>query len=417
MAIKSWLGMDFNRFRLGQLLFISGVTWGLFFGDGLRRALFLVALLCLTRSQIKEGFKDSWTSGQKKAGKFLQFFCIWAIGVPLIFGIEPFSDRFEGIFRPIELFIIMWETLVFAKDVFFFKNLKNFAITTCLIYAILALCQRSLLGFNVDFTNWIITGLAWRVGTLLAGLTPWALYAYMTGESRKGVLCCASCVLLAWATMFLTLYTTFWLVILVQITAAFMIIALMYRTYLKRICLLIVVTIVVGVCAIYGITEHYGDTRGLSSQWEQISSLGGSFDLTKFTNKRDRIWKTAIELTSQRPIFGYGWADGEFVGKDIGHMHNAILQAAWNIGWPGAVIYASLLLILLFASFKSLIREKGQLKPIPFVVMLALLAYIVCGILDDMFRSQRTIMTLYLSVFMLMLSPLSTMTHSELKGE
>ena len=300
----------------------------------------------------------------------------------------------------------MWETLVFAKDNFFFRNIKKFAIATCAIYSVLALGQRYTLGFKVDFSNWIITDLAWRVGTLLSGLVPWLIYAYLTDESRKNIVCYALCIILTWSTMFLTMYTTFWLVIVVQVAAVLLITALQYRSGFRRFGLLLLISAALGAGAVYGLSVHYGDTRGFTDQWEQISSLGNKYDFNKFTNKRDEKWKLAVELISQRPLLGYGWADGEVVSKNIGHMHNAVLQAAWNLGCPGAVMYIGLLIMLAIASVSAL-RQNRELAPIPFIVLLAFLAYMVCAVLDDMFRSQRTIMTLYLSVFMLMFSALA----------
>lgn len=69
-------------------------------------------------------------------------------------------------------------------------------------------------------------------------------------------------------------------------------------------------------------------------------------------------------------------------------------------------MYIGLLIMLAIASVSAL-RQNRELAPIPFIVLLAFLAYMVCAVLDDMFRSQRTIMTLYLSVFMLMFSALA----------
>ena len=206
--------------------------------------------------------------------------------------------------------------------------------------------------------------------------------------------------------MLLTMYTTFWLVIVVQVAAVLLITALQYRSGFRRFCLLLLISAALCAGAVYGLSVHYGDTRGFTDQWEQISSLGSKYDFNKFTNKRDEKWKLAVELISQRPLLGYGWADGEVVSKNIGHMHNAVLQAAWNLGCPGAVMYIGLLIMLAIASVSAL-RQNRELAPIPFIVLLAFLAYMVCAVLDDMFRSQRTIMTLYLSVFMLMFSALA----------
>ena len=405
-AFARVFGEEFDKFRLGQIFFISGVTFGLFLGDGFRKILFIAALLCLSKMQIKEKFYESWTHGQKLAGKFLLVFCAWALFVPLIFGIEPIAGRLEGIFRPIELFIIMWETVIFARDAFFFNNIKKFAIATCLIYSVLALGQRFTLGFAVNFNNWIITELAWRVGTLLSGLSPWVIYAFLTEKSRNKTVFCGACAILTWGTMFLTMFTTFWLVMIVQIAAILVVTAALYRTGFKRICLLMITAAAVGGCAIYGIAAKYDNGGGFAKEWEQITSVGSKFDLNKFTNKRDEKWRLAVEWTAKRPVFGYGWADGDFVNKDLGHMHNALLQAVWNIGWPGAIMYVALVALAGLSALRALWRSR-TLAPVPFIILIAFLAYSVCGVLDDMFRSQRTIMTLYLSVFMLMLSPLA----------
>ena len=413
LRFKSMLFCEISKFRLGQILFISGITFGLFLGDGARKAFFIAALLCLTKSQLKEKFYKSLTKGQKIYGCFLLLFCLWIFFIPLFCGIEPLMGRLEGLFRPLEFFIIMWEMLIFAKDEFFFKNIKNFAIMTCFIYSVLAVSQRFILGFPVDFSNWVVLGMAWRVGTLLSGLLPWVVYAFITERSLRKTLFLALVIILTCGTMFLTLYTTFWLVLAVQFAATFLVILLFYRKGLFRICVFTIATLAIIFCLIYSIATYYENFRdnpgGLMEQLEQITSVGDKFEISKFTNRRSELWCIAIELIKKRPMFGYGWADGEMVSDRIGHMHNAFLQAAWNAGIPAAIMYAILLLILCISVIKK-IKTNGKLMPISFVVLLAFLAYIVCAMLDDMFRSQRTIMTLYLSTFMLMLTPLANFT-------
>lgn len=412
--ITNIFGYEINKFRLGQIFFISGITFGLFWGDGLRRILFIAALVCLSGSQRKEKFYKSWTKGQRIAGCSLIFFCLWMLFIPLFFGIEPFWGRVQGIFRPLELFIIMWEAIIFAKDDFFFNSIKNFAIVTCFVYSVLAIGQRFMLGFSVNFENWIITVMAWRVGALLSGLLPWAVYDFIMEKSRIRVIFLAVVIILTCGTMFLTLYTTFWLVLIVQFTAAFILVSLFYRKRLLRILSFIVVALAIMWGAVYGISAHYNSFRdspgGFMSQLEQITCLGDKFEISKFTNRRSELWSIAIELIKKRPLFGYGWANGELVSDKIGHMHNSYLQSAWNAGLPATVMYIALLLMLSTYVVKAIVSNR-KIVAVPFVVFLVFLAYLVCGVLDDMFRSQLTIMTLYLSVFMLPLSPLAKFTR------
>lgn len=407
---------SFNRFRLGQTFFIFAVTFGLFMGDGIRRLLFLAAMCCLTKAQMQEKFYADWTKGQKSAAFLLALFCLWVFLVPLLFGIDPIIYRIERAERPIELFIIMWETLIFAKDLFFFKNIKNFAVFTCAAYSVLAIGQRFMLGFPINFGNWIMTGMAWRVGALLSGLLPWVFYAFLVERSRKLICFYSICIILTCITIFLSFYTTFWVVMAVQFIAVFLSAAVLYREKLKRLSVFIIICVCIMSCAVYGIASHYDNFRsgagGLLSQFDQLANLGGDFDPTKFTNRRYEIWQRSVSLIKERPMLGYGWTEGNMImiKKNVHHCHNAFLQAAWNAGIPAAVMYAALLIILGLSSIRTLAKNKN-IMPVQFVVLLSLLTYVVCGLVEDMFRSKRPIMALYLSAFMLILTPLAEVVH------
>lgn len=397
-----------NRFRLGQLLFISGVTFALFFGDGLRRILFLLALLLLLQSREQMIPNRAMSYWHRKIAILLMMFYLWIIFVPLLFGDEPLTDRLEGVVRPIEFCIIMLEVVMFARNLWFIEKLKYFATVTCFIYSALAIFQRFLLGFNVDFGNWIVTSSAWRVGTLLSGLVPWAIYMFLYAPSRRDIIFAFASIVMSYLTMFLTFYTTFWLVMLVQITLTVLWAFIIYREKIMRICVMAVASFAIVVVVVSTVACHYDAFKdGLNTQLNQVLNVFDKFDANVFTNHRNVRWHKAIEMIKDKPVFGYGWADVKpYVDiRDFGHMHNSFLQAAWNVGIPGAIMYGALLVSLASATIKAILnREKGRTANIviPFVVMLALSAYIVCGMLDDMFRSQRTIMTLYISTFMLM---------------
>ena len=51
-------------------------------------------------------------------------------------------------------------------------------------------------------------------------------------------------------------------------------------------------------------------------------------------------------------------------------------------------------------------KNKKVILTVPLIVILVLSAYITCGVLDDMFRATRRIVTLYWVTFMLTLTPL-----------
>ena len=131
-------------------------------------------------------------TGTKNKNDWIYLLSFMAVGVfiPLFLGIDPILERLRSTEWCIELFIFMWSTMMFAKDAFFINNFRRSAIAACALYSIIAMLQRYLLDFVVDFSNWPFGLGAWSVGTILSVLLPWVLYDLIVQKSlwKKGCL-------------------------------------------------------------------------------------------------------------------------------------------------------------------------------------------------------------------------------------
>ena len=404
-AFDRLFGAEINKFRAGQLLFISAITLGLFFSDTARKILLICALFCLTKEQLKDKFYVSWTKGQKITGSILLLLCAWIFFIPLFFGVDPLMERLQSTGWLIELLIWMWATLVFAKDPFFLKNIEKFAIAACLFYSVLALCQRYSLGFAVDFSNWPLRLGAWSVGTILSVMLPWVLYDLIVETSRRKIIGLLFVLILMSATLILTLYTTFWLVLLVQTVVTLFILSLFSKRHFLKIFTLSLALLIILTIVLYSVSLLYKNLYdGFFVQLYQLSLDG--FNAEKFTNHRYHIWVEAVNHIKLRPILGYGWAEfSNFSIEERVHTHSAFLQAAWTAGWPAALLLLAFLSNLIYRC-ATLMQKKKKLLVVPFIVLLVVFTYMTCGILDDMFRATRRIVTLYWVTFTLVLTPL-----------
>ena len=409
-------GAEINKFRIGQIFFISAVTVGLFFSDTTRKILLICALCCLTKEQISEKFYISWTKEQKITGSILLLLCAWIFLVPLIFGVDPLMERLQSTGWIIELMIWMWATFFFAKDFFFLENSKRFAIVACLLYSVLALCQRYSLGFVVDFSNWPLRLGAWSVGTILSVLLPWVLYDLMTSVSHKKTVGLLFALILISATLILTLYTTFWLVLVVQMVIALSLLQLFSTRNFFKMLVLISIPLIIAVIILY-LASFFSKNlyNGFFVQLCQLSFDG--FNAEKFTNQRYHIWVEAFDYIKLHPILGYGWAEfANFSVEKRIHTHSAFLQAAWTAGWPAVLLLIAFLSNLIYRCI-VLMRNEKKLLIVPCVVLLVVFTYITCGILDDMFRATRRIVTLYWVTFVLMLTPLVNYDKNDINNQ
>ncbi|WP_307755502.1 O-antigen ligase family protein [uncultured Cloacibacillus sp.] len=405
MLFNKICGAEYNKFRLGQILFIIAVTFGLYLGDTARRILMIGALFCLTKVQIKEKFYEDWDKEQKTTGYIFLALWLWVFFIPLFLGIDPILERLRSTEWCIELFIFMWSTMMFAKDAFFINNFRRSAIAACALYSIIAMLQRYLLDFVVDFSNWPFGLGAWSVGTILSVLLPWVLYDLIVQKSlwKKG--CLLFVFIISSLTLFFTLYTTFWLVFCVQIAVALAMVLIFSKGNFFRIFISLTAIMAIGALSVYGASFRYQNIyRGFGEQVDQIFFSG--HDIQKFTSRRYSIWSDAVKVIKLRPIQGYGWAEfADYNPEHINHTHSAFLQAAWTAGWPAMLLLIAFLLRLLYLCVVFM-KRKNKMSVIPFIVVLVIFTYMSCGMLDDMFRAKRRIVTLYWVSYMLMFTPL-----------
>lgn len=402
-------GAEYNKFRLGQILFIFAVTFGLFLSDTIRKILVILALLCLTKSNIRARMYLAWTSKQRMLATIFVVLFAWLLLIPLFFGVDPLVVRIRSSGWLIELLVFIWATLLFAKDSFFLYNIRNCAIFSCSLYSIFAISHRLWLGFNIGTYSWPIIMGSWAVGTISTALLPWIIYDLIVEKLQKKIIFLYLAFMCTSIVIFLTMYTTFWLVLSIEVFMAFVIIYFFSKSHMKRFILFMILTLAVVFCGLSFIAISYHNVYdSFIAQFTQLSFK--DFDIERFTNKRYHIWLEAIEFIKMRPILGYGWADfAEFSVEHRIHTHCSFLQAAWTGGWI-AMLLLIMCLLCIVHNCLTLMKEKKQLLIVPFVVLVVISAYITTGMLDDMFRASRRSVSLYWVSFTMMLTPL--VSHS-----
>lgn len=106
-------------------------------------------------------------------------------------------------------------------------------------------------------------------------------------------------------------------------------------------------------------------------------------------SKRLEAWSDGLRLISERPLTGYGFAATPVVfpelrsaGSNLGRLHNSYLEAAMDLGWPGAVFMVLLGLSGLMAAWR-LARTGANLRPVGAI----LFGGIAGGMMECVFES------------------------------
>jgi O-antigen ligase len=85
--------------------------------------------------------------------------------------------------------------------------------------------------------------------------------------------------------------------------------------------------------------------------------FGGSADLEGFTSGRTEVWKDAIRLIADRPLFGYGGEQFQYVSpvaiNIFRHPHDFLLQAIFDWGAIGGGVFLMLLAFGVGSAVKS----------------------------------------------------------------
>jgi len=404
-TFEKLFGDKFSQFRFNQLLFITAITFGLFTGDNIRIGIGVLSLFFLTQ----ENFNFApWTKEQKITGALLALFCAWMIIIPIIFGENPLPDKIRDAVRPIELTLWIGITFLFAKDEFFVRNLKNFSIIACFCYAVIALkwCfdTKFVLLNTADY--WPFIKSSYSLGALMAGLSAWTIYQYLTVKKILTKIFCYMTLLFSMALIILSAVITHWAAFFAEL----LVMMLLFFLFDKKKFLVFFITFFVTITLyVFGIdtamqhNEHLKTT--ISSQIEQITvHKDTEFDAEKFTNKRYHIWNDAVTAIKQKPLFGYGREIfSQYCSTDHVHAHNALLQAAFEAGIPLAIIVLLLwVAIFLLACYK--LFSARELLTMPFVTVAVMTEFVTAGLVENVFLTNRAQLVFYWSIFVTMIA-------------
>lgn len=397
-------GDKFSRFRLGQIIFAAAVSFGLFAGDIIRIVLGVLALLFLT----KENFKFNWTRGQKITGCILALFCAWMIIVPVIFGENPFAVRLRDAVRPVELTLWICATLLFAKDEFFVRNLKNFSITACFIYSLIALayCFKTKFECNCGYIDWPIVHSGYIFGCLMSGFSVWYVYVLLTERNLpKHVFSFAMILITLVFTMFAGV-TTYRLAFAAEIAAVFILLLISDRKKFVKIFVIFAAALLCSAFAIFAAARYSPSLQAmLNREINQLRNESGKgFDIEHVSNHRYHIWVDAVKAIKQKPVFGYGReVFKNHCSTQHGHAHNTFLHAAFEAGIPAALMaYTIWLTILAFAVLQ--ICKTRPLPCIPFVTTVIMAGLLASSLVENEYLTDRTSLVFYWSIFMTMLN-------------
>lgn len=131
---------------------------------------------------------------------------------------------------------------------------------------------------------------------------------------------------------------------------------------------------------------------------EAVSSLLAAFNGTGET--RTEIWRQALQAIANAPLTGIGLYNFGVIFRYniylppgstflIVHAHNAFLQAALDLGLPGAVAYELLLADVAWQAFHSGRRLDGAAAGVCYGLGAAVLAFGVFGLLDTIQLTSR----------------------------
>ena len=413
-ALFNYISARCDRFKAGQILFITAITFGLFFDDTVRKILFFGALFCLSKDQFKNMSLYSWNSLTKVYAVLVVLFWGLMLFIPLLFGVDCFSERLVSIGWPLEIFLWMWLTLFFAKDEFFVKTLSTFSILAVACYCLLALNHIYATKLVIDYNyyyHWPLHLNSWIAGSLISALMPWLLYKFWKSSRLASFICCFILFILSSVVLIATAYTTFWLILCCEFAGSA--ILMLFDKSSKKTMLawkfaLCSCTAIIALAAVVSFSPKAADM--LREQCSQLAAFDS--DITVFTSERDLVWKEAVQLIRRRPIIGYGWADYEkFSAIGKGHSHSALLQIVWTAGILPGVVFLLILGTAAFLCLYNLYRYKN-VKPLCFTVALVLMVFTVNGILDNDFKTTRKVAMVY---WICLAMPLTTIFREQFR--
>ena len=388
-----------NKYQYGQLIFIFAITAGPFFSDTVRKVLFFLSIFCIDKAVFYETFHCRRDGAFKRYACTLIFFWACLILIPLVWGVDDVLERVRSIGWPLEMVLWMCAAQLFARDAFFIENIKKASICMCVLYSLIVIPFFISTNFVIDHTfyyAWPCSLASWSAGSIISCLSAWIIYQLfiVNGMSKWHSAMCSFFYVLTSFVMFMTLYVTFWVVMVAQILTILFVSVYLFR---KRISVFIkkMIPIVGGIMLVFSMVFMISPKilTAIEPQYQQL--LMFNKDVEAFTSKRNLVWTEAIGLIMERPLTGYGWAEYENFNKlSMGHTHSSFLQIAWTAGLFPAVLFIGLLLQLLYICIHTLKRSSPDCA-LPVVVILVAVAFFVNGTLDNLFNATRKVSMLY----------------------
>jgi len=399
-TFEKLFGDKFSKFRLGQLLFITAITFGLFmYGDIIRGAIAFLAFCCLSKEDFK--LKLNLTQGQKIAGTFFILFLLWYFIVPTIFGENDLNSRLRNTMQPMEMLICAYGVLIFARDAFFVENLKRFAVLSCFLYALIALLFCWHTGFQIEFTDyWPSVHLSVRVGMLMVGLLPWMLYCFVSENDWHKKTFYLFAIIFAVCITILSRVSSFWVSCATEICVALILTAFISHRKVFSALLILFVALSSLFLSLYSASLH--NTILKEEIFMEIHQLT-SRDTKEFTHKRYDLWVNTIDEISRKPLLGHGMdVYNHHPLLEYCDAHNTFLQAAFIGGLPLALLLYAYILSLLVLAGKTLWHHRNAI--IPFVLIVFIVNFMTVALVENLFDPERRILALLWSTFPLLLT-------------
>lgn len=187
--------------------------------------------------------------------------------------------------------------------------------------------------------------------------------------------------------------------------------SLKYRKLHPLFCVVAAVMIV-AVCAGVNVTTHGRFYKDFIREITQITSVD---NIDRLTTGRNRIWRAAKHLISERPLTGQGGSEFELkyievykkYGKALAlgnmdavdHPHSTYLYLAYIGGLPALAIFLLAMLLALKKSITLANDERNVLFPWGVTIAMLIVVILVYGTNGDIFQGRRDISVMVWCIF------------------
>lgn len=111
---------------------------------------------------------------------------------------------------------------------------------------------------------------------------------------------------------------------------------------------------------------------------------------TSSVSERSAFWKQALQLSFDRPLFGWGPYSFRFVQPHVqvgvlatsDHPHNIFLKMAMETGWPAAILFLFLLGVIFMRTIDVELQKERKLAPIGTLLLIGVAGTISHSLID-----------------------------------